>query len=178
MTEPTPASGYQQNTKRNHSAAPGSRELSFQSTYLCPVCRHGHITAMTLMDAFSCDFCRHIFTTNLVEQTVQVVDSSQPMSWRWTGRNWRVAYRDEFDLTVVIWVVGLLLVALPSTIVWLATYTFPPLPNSKWAWFPMIWVGCTFFIHFSMVIWLLAEHYQLPFYVAGKIRLRHLFDRR
>ncbi|MBD0269899.1 MAG: hypothetical protein ICV77_16605, partial [Cyanobacteria bacterium Co-bin8] len=52
-----------------------SRGLSVDSgsTYLCPVCRHGQIEAMTLMDAFACNFCRHIFEVNLEQQTVQVV---------------------------------------------------------------------------------------------------------
>ena len=151
--------------------------LSFQGTYLCPICRHGQISNLTLMDAFACNFCRHIFTANLETQSVQVVDSSQPMAWRWNGRSWQTAYQNDFNLTVVLWLVGLTLIFLPSGIVWLATYIFPPLPNSPWAWFPLLWVGCTFTLHFLMVSWLLAEHYQLPLYIATKIRLSTLLNR-
>lgn len=157
---------------------PDSRSLNFESVYVCPVCRHGQIANLVLMDAFACDFCRHIFTANLADQTVQVVDSSQPMSWRWSGRGWQVAHRDELDLTLVIWLVSAALVVLPSSLVWLSAHTFPPLPDSAWAWFPTVWVGCTFLIHFLMVSWLIVEHYQLPLYVATKIRLRQLFGRR
>ena len=32
------------------------RDLNYQDTYICPVCRHGQIAALTLMDAFACDF--------------------------------------------------------------------------------------------------------------------------
>lgn len=152
--------------------------LSYQGTYLCPVCRYGQISGLTLMDAFACNFCRHIFTANLQEQSVQVVDSSQPMTWRWNGRSWKVAYRDDFDLTFIIWVIGVAVVVLPSALVWLAAYTFPPLPGSPWAWFPMVWVGCTFLVHLLMVSWLLVEHYQLPLYVMLKVRLKHLLMRR
>jgi len=152
--------------------------FNYQGQYECPICRHGQISELTLMDAFACNFCRHIFTANLADQSVQVVDSSQPMSWRWNGRNWQTAYRDDVNLTLVIWLIGGVLVALPSAIVWLSAHTFPPLPGSPWAWFPMVWVACTFVVHFSLVLWLLIEHYQLPFYISMKIRLRNLLEGR
>jgi hypothetical protein len=152
--------------------------LSYQETYLCPICRHGQIAELTLMDAFACNFCRHIFTANLSEQTVQVVDSSQPMSWRWNGRNWQVAYHDDLNLTVMIWLVGGLLIVLPSAIVSLSAYTFPPLPGSAWDWFPMVWVNCTFLVHLLLVVWVMSEHYQIPWYVASKIRVRSLLGQR
>ncbi|HEY9645238.1 MAG TPA: DUF2396 family protein, partial [Chroococcidiopsis sp.] len=105
------------------------RSLSYDESYLCPICRHGQISSLVLMDAFACNFCRHIFTANLAEQTVQVVDSSQPMSWRWNGRTWRFAHQpDDLNLTVMIWLIGAVLVMLPSALVWLSAYTFPPLP--------------------------------------------------
>lgn len=153
--------------------------LSFQGSYLCPVCRHGQITGLTLMDAFACNFCRHIFTANLTEQSVQVVDSSQPMAWRWNGRRWRVAYRgDDLHFTPILWLMGFALVSLPPAIVGLSVYMFPPLPNSRLAWLPTVWVSCTFLLHFLMVAWLVVEYYQFPFYVSGKIRLRALFNQR
>ncbi len=155
------------------------RPLSYDEPYLCPVCRHGQISSLVLMDAFACNFCRHIFTANLTEQTVQVVDSSQPMSWRWNGRNWRLAYQlNDSNLTVLIWLIGAVLVILPSALVWLSAYTFPPLPGSPWAWFPMVWVGCTLLTHLLMVLWLLAEYYQFSPYISSKVRLQLLLNRR
>lgn len=153
-------------------------ELNYQGTYLCPVCRHGQISTLTLMDAFACNFCRHIFTANLQAQTIQVVDSSQPMSWRWNGRAWRSTYQDDPNLTLVIWFVGAVLIVLPSSIVWLMAYLFPPLPGSTWAWFPNVWLGCTIGVHLLMVSWLLAEHYQLPLYISSRIRIRTWLGRR
>ncbi len=152
--------------------------LNFQDSYLCPVCRHGQISALTLMDAFACSFCRHIFTANLQNQTVQVVDSAQPLSWRWNGRSWQSTHRDDPSLTAVVWFASIVLVLLPAAIVWLMAYIFPPLPNSAWAWFPNVWLGCTFGIHLLMVSWLLAEHYQLSIYVASRVRLRSWLNRR
>jgi rubredoxin len=154
------------------------QSLSYHDTFLCPICRHGQIAGITLMDAFACNFCRHIFTANLTHQSVQVVDSSQPMTWRWNGRGWQSAYRDDPSLTMIVGIVAIVLTTLPASIVWLCSYVFPPLPGSIWAWFPSVWVGCTFGIHVLMVGWIAAEHYQFPLYVANRIRLRQLLGRR
>ncbi len=154
------------------------RSLNYQENYICPVCRHGQITALTLMDAFACDFCRHIFTANLSEQSIHVEDSSQPMTWRWNGHNWKAANQLDTDLTIVIWLVGVALVFLPPALIWLPSHTFPPLQGSAWAWFPSVWIGLTFGAHLTFVAWLLAEHYQVPFYITYKVRLREALGRR
>lgn len=154
------------------------RTLSYQESYLCPVCRHGQISAIALMDAFSCNFCRHIFTADLPNQSVRVEDSSQPMSWRWNGHSWQTLYQLDVDLTAVVWLVGLVLVLLPPTLIWLSSHTFPPLHGSAWYWFPSVWIGLTFVLHLGFVSWLLAEHYQFPLYVACKVRLQMLLGRR
>jgi len=148
------------------------QSLSIHGSYLCPICRHGQIAELTLMDAFSCNFCRHIFTINLQNQTVQVVDSAQPLSWRWNGRSWQSTHRDDPSLTAVVWFAGLVLVLLPGSIVGLMAYLFPPLPGSLWSWFPVLWLACTFGVHLLMVGWLIAEHYQIPIYVASRVRMR------
>lgn len=155
-----------------------SYSLTLQDSYLCPVCRHGQISALTLMDAFACSFCRHIFTANLQNQTVQVVDSAQPLSWRWNGRSWQSTHRDDPSLTAIVWFASIVLVLLPAGIVWLMSYLFPPLPNSLWSWFPSVWLGFTLGIHLLMVSWLLAEHYQFSLYVASRVRLRGWLNRR
>ncbi|GAB4464023.1 MAG: hypothetical protein OHK0037_17540 [Elainellaceae cyanobacterium] len=164
----SPASSQQANSR--------SRLLDFGDRYTCPVCRHGEITGLTLMDAFACNFCRHIFTANLADQSVQVADSVQPMVWRWTGWNWQSAYQTDPNLTTFVWLISVLLVLLPTSIVWLSSYTFPPLPGSPWSWFPAVWVSITFSAHLLMVAWLLAEHYQFPPYISSKVRLRHFLN--
>jgi hypothetical protein len=164
---------------RKSRVDPGElRSLNYQEAYTCPVCRHGSITALTLMDAFACDFCRHIFTADLGNQAVRVEDSSQPMTWRWNGRTWKSAYQVDADLSLIIWLIGSVLVILPPGLIWLSSHTFPPLEGSGWLWFPTVWVSLTFFLHFFFVGWLLVEYYQLPLYVACKIRLQTLLGRR
>lgn len=161
-----------QPSHRHNSPVASKTNLSFQESYACPVCRHGQIEALTLMDAFACNFCRHIFTANLQEQLIRVEDSSQPFAWRWTGRVWQPAQQGDFNLTLVIWLVGVALVTLPPGLIWLSYHTFPPLPGSPWYWVPIAWTGLAFLTHFVLVLWLLVEHYQLPSYVALRIQLQ------
>lgn len=188
MTQPTPDWNLPSNSASDKSLAGGGRlssrrspepqALMYEDSYICPICRHGQISALTLMDAFACNFCRHIFTANLQNQTVQVVDSSQPLSWRWDGRGWQSTHRDDPGLTAVIWFVSLVLVLIPAAIVGLMSYLFPPLSGSVWSWFPSVWLGCTLGVHLLMVSWLLAEHYQIPIYVANRVRIRDWLGRR
>lgn len=158
--------------------SPEWRPLAYQDTYGCPVCRHGQISAIALMDAFACSFCRHIFTANLAEQSLRVEDSPQPMGWRWNGTRWKPLRHSDVDIAALLWSIGTALVVLPPTLVWLSSHTFPPLPGSAWAQFPLIWVGLTFGLHFTFVAWLLAEHYQVPLYVTTKVRLGMALGRR
>lgn len=146
--------------------------LTHQGSYLCPACRHGQIQQMVLMDTFACNFCRHIFTANLAEQTLHIADSSQPMAWKWSGRRWQSIYPQGATLSPIVWMIGLIVVIVPSCLVWLSSYIFPPLPGSPWSWFPILWAGMTLAFHLMMVGWLVAEYYQLPLYVSSKIKLR------
>jgi hypothetical protein len=153
------------------AAAPQSRNLNYQDVYTCPVCRHGQIAALTLMDAFACNFCHHIFTANLQTQMVQVADSSQPMAWRWTGKSWLAANRNDGELAWVVWSAAIFLTILPAGIVGLFSYMFPSLDQDAWR-FPLVWTGLTFLVHLVMVTWLVVEYHQYPPYVMLKVRLR------
>lgn len=153
------------------------RDFNSGDRYACPICRCGQIENLPLMDAFACNFCRHIFTPNLEAQTIRVEDSSQPMVWRWNGRSWQVARLIDHSISTLIWAIGTVLVILPSSLVGLSAYFFPPLEGSAWASFPLIWLGLTMTSHFLMVSWLLLEHYQVPLYVSGKIRLQDWLSR-
>lgn len=151
--------------------------LSGADTYDCPVCRHGQMQPMALMDAYACSFCRHIFDVNLDQQTVHVADSLQPMGWRWQGWRWQPLYQSRGDITLILWLVGLALVIFPTGIVALGGYVFPPLDSRDGINWSLVWALGTLAAHGTMVSWLVAEHYQFPFYVMTKIRLQRLIDR-
>jgi hypothetical protein len=162
---------------KSNAGKSAERRLSYDDRYDCPICRHGEIAPITLMDAYACNFCRHIFTANLMEQVLRVEDSATPMAWRWNGRAWRnVRWADgNRDLTTLVWVFCLGLMVLPPTIVWLPMQIFPPLEGSEGAWFPLFWLVMTIVAHGVMGVWLLAEHYQWGFYVISRERLGRLF---
>lgn len=152
------------------------RGLDGVDSYECPVCRHGQIQPMALMDIYACSFCRHIFDVNLDQQTVHVVDSVQPMGWRWQGWRWQPLHQSRSDITLTLWLVGLALVIFPAGIVALGGYVFPPLEESAGINWSMAWAVGTLFAHGTMVGWLVAEHYQFPLYVMVKIRLHRLLE--
>ncbi|MFW6264103.1 MAG: hypothetical protein ACOC3E_01095 [Cyanobacteriota bacterium] len=136
--------------------------LHSNGQYACPVCRRGQISALSLMDAFGCNFCRHIFAANWEKQSVQMVDSELPLTWQWNGQTWRGLHREGVEFGWGYWLAGIALVIFPTTIVGLGAYLFPPLPGTPLAWFPLLWTGLTFCAHLMCLLWLVAEYYQFP----------------
>lgn len=139
-----------------------STHLNFHGIYTCPVCRHGEISAIPLMEAFACNFCRHIFTANVEQQTIKMADSQLPLTWRWNGRTWTGGHREDNELTWGYWIVGGAFVLLPTCIVGLGAYLFPPLPDSTLSWLPIFWTVLTFVCHLACLGWLVLEYYQFP----------------
>uniref|UniRef100_B8HU34 Uncharacterized protein n=1 Tax=Cyanothece sp. (strain PCC 7425 / ATCC 29141) TaxID=395961 RepID=B8HU34_CYAP4 len=150
--------------------------LDYQGVYPCPVCRHGQISGLLMVDAFACNFCRHIFTANLADQSLHLEDSHQPFRWQWTGYRWRLLRSQEIEVTLTLWLIAIALILLPPGLIWLTYHTFPPLPTSHRSWFPLFWLGLVFITHSGLVFWLLLEHYQFPAYVAWQIRWQRWFN--
>lgn len=144
--------------------------LSADGQYLCPICRQGQITQLTLMEAFACSFCRHIFEMDYRQQSVRVVDSTQQTLWRWVGDRW-VSLGQQAG-AAVIWIIAVILGLLPPSIVGMAVYMFPPLPGSRWAWLPVSWSLVALLLHGLLATWIVVEYYQPPLYAANKVRVR------
>lgn len=136
--------------------------LDAREDYPCPLCRRGRLSPLTLMEAIGCDRCGCIFETNPLKQSIRAIDRSPPLTWRWTGRHWRAARRDDIELGWEIWLGGAVFTFVPTAIVAIAAYIFPPLPGSPFSAFPIVWAGLTFFSHATCVAWLILEYYQIP----------------
>ncbi|NEQ48876.1 MAG: hypothetical protein F6K11_01920 [Leptolyngbya sp. SIO3F4] len=147
------------------------RTLSYDDTYTCPVCGHGELSTLTLTDAFACSFCRHIFTANLEAQSLQMVDGVQPMVWFWTGERWRSNRRPDGHVTAAVWSFALAIACLPALLVVVSNYMFPPLDSDGLNQFSLVWTVATLLAHAGIVLWLIAEHYQWPWYMRAKIKL-------
>lgn len=152
------------------------RPLEPSGSYLCPACRNGRLEAMVLMDTFACDFCRHIFEANLEQQTLHIIDSTQPLGWRWLGQRWQPLHQQD-SFTLMLSIVGAVLLVLPAGLIAGSAYIFPPLEESRGASVPLIWAAATLAAHGLIVLWLFAERYQLPPYVATKVWLRRWRER-
>lgn len=149
-----------------------SRPLSLSDSFPCPVCRQGQIEAIALTEAFACEFCRHIMSVDLPAQQVQVVDSSQPLTWSWNGQKWRLARGENAaELSAMVVIAAIVLTLVPAGIVWLSGTIFPPLTSSAQPSFSTIWSWITLAAHLAFVLWLIGEYYQIPVYVAAKIRV-------
>lgn len=146
-----------------------------QGIYPCPVCRHGEITAMPLMDAFACNFCQHIFTTNFDKQVLKMVDSQLPLSWYWNGKNWKGIQREGAEFGWGYVVAGTIFVFFPTSIIALGAYLFPPLPNSPLSWLPLAWIVLTFLSHLFCLVWLVIEYYQFPIFLYVRAIKRRFF---
>jgi len=154
------------------------RPLNLNDSYPCPVCRHGKIQSLVLTDAFACEFCRHILSADLPQQQVQVVDGPQAITWIWNGERWRVVGRSDGEVSAFVLSTATVLIVLPAALVWLAGVIFPPLSPSTQMAFPTFWAIVTFAAHLVLVLWLVGEYYQIPFYVAIKVQLlRRRFTR-
>ncbi len=164
---------YQAASQNAQSARMPMRRLSLEENYRCPACGSGELGAIALMDIFACDFCRHVFTTNLQTQSLHLADSLQPMAWQWDGWRWRTAQQGD-TAAVLIWSFAGVLTIIPVGLIALSNYIFPPLEGSS---FPLTWTALTLMSHGIMSAWLLAEYHRWPWYVGGRIRLQRWRDR-
>lgn len=156
-------------------SAPSPGEvLDYSKVYTCPVCAHGQITGLTLMEAFACNFCHHIFTANLQQQILYTADSSQPLAWRRVGQRWRSLHQANSDVTILLWSLGTIVALFPPLLVGLAAYVFPP-ADAQFASFPVAWTALTFCLHFIPMMWLLVEYHQFPPYIRAKVWLGRLW---
>lgn len=136
--------------------------LTYDRVYPCPVCRYGEISQLALMDAFGCHFCQHIFTADLQQDCITMVDGSQPLTWYWNGRRWQGISQAEIELGWGLWVGAGFLVVLPPILIWLSGHIFPPLPGSRLSWFADFWTVAAFVGHLTFAIWLWIKAYQFP----------------
>lgn len=156
--------------------AQSGKFLSYSDVYTCPVCRHGEISNILLMDAFACNFCNHIFCADLQQQVIQMADSQLALKWRWNGRSWQGVRTDGVEFTWSYWIAGMIFILLPTAIVGLSVYLFPPLSGSRLSWLPVFWIGLTFLCHLCCLIWLVIEYYQFPVFRYFRAVTQRLFN--
>ena len=133
-----------------------------QGVYPCPVCRVGKISHMPLMEAMSCDFCQQIFTVNVEQQQIKMPSRQPPLIWYWNGLNWTEAQIEGVELGWGYVIAAVVFVLLPTILIGIVAYNFPPSPETPLSWLPYVWTALTFLLHLAIIIWLLIEVYQIP----------------
>jgi hypothetical protein len=145
-----------------------TKPFDTHGVYPCPVCRVGKISHISLMEAMGCDFCHEIFTVNLEQQQIKMPSRQPPLIWRWNGFNWTEAQLEGVELGWGYGLAAITFVLLPTTLIGLVAYYFPPSVNDIVSWLPYIWTILTFLSHLSIIIWIFIEVYQIP--VAAYLR--------
>lgn len=136
--------------------------FSYQEAYPCPICHLGQIQALPLMDAMACNFCNHIFTADLEKQQLKMPSRQPPLIWRWNGMKWTEAHLEGVEISWGYWLAAVALVLLPTALIGLTAYAFPPTAGTPLSWLPIVWTGLTFLSHLGIIGWLVIEFYQFP----------------
>jgi hypothetical protein len=152
----------------NASPSHLSDRLNLSDRYRCPLCHHGTLATITLMDVFACDFCRHMFTANLENQVLRIEDSLPNLAWRWNGQRWLSIGQGSSDLSGIMWSFCLGIMIFPALLVGLPLLIFEPLPGSAASWFPIVWFLATLLLHSGLGGWLLMEYHQFGPYITAK----------
>lgn len=139
-----------------------NKQLNYHSVYSCPICRCGEISTLPLMEAFACNFCHHIFSADMQQNSVKVVDTQLSVTWRWDGQNWKRFNHNQVNWRWWYLAGGIAFVLIPPLLLAAAVYCFPPLPGSPLSWFPLAWTFLAFLSHLGCLLWLVLEYYQLP----------------
>jgi hypothetical protein len=139
-----------------------STSFNYYGAYPCPVCRVGKITHMPMMEAMACDFCHQIFTVNIEQQQLKMPSRQPPLVWRWNGFNWTEAHLEGVEFGWGYVFAAFAFIVFPTGLIAIVAYNFPPTLEAPITWIPYIWTGLTFFSHFTIILWLFIEIYQIP----------------
>ncbi len=145
-----------------------------EGEYPCPVCRHGRVREMPMMETFACGFCQHIFTTNFDKQLLKMADSQLPLTWYWNGKTWKGIHREGAEIGWVYLLFAFGFVCIPTSIIASGMYLFPPTEDSLLSWLPLTWTILTFCAHLLCVVWLIIEYYQFPVFLYFRALRRKL----
>lgn len=152
------------------------RLLRYEDSYPCPFCRQGQISCLFMMEAFSCDLCDRIFSSDLPNQTLKLETGSGPRAkqWHWWGDRWQSERQGQTTegLSAGLQALSLTIIALPTALIGLSSYMFPPLPTQQAISFPVLWTGLTFTAHLIIVLWFWLEYYQISLWAILRIRLQ------
>jgi hypothetical protein len=132
---------------------------------------------MPFMETWGCSFCGQLFLGDLIQRSLKTVDPSFPQTWYWDGYQWQRSLEPALEPRWLWQALSVLLIVLPTSLVGVSAYLFPPEPDSFLHELPIIWTGLTAIAHLVIVLYLITEYYQVPF-VAYRQALQRIWTRR
>ena len=96
--------------------SPKCQKIDSEQIYPCPCSRRrGKLQPITLTDAFGCDRCSALFTTEDDGFTLVQLGGVDPyrQMWHWMGNRWQASYRGsaKYETAILPWHVSVILVA-------------------------------------------------------------------
>lgn len=142
---------------------------------ICPICGCGRLAPMTLMDAYSCTLCLHMFSWTDHEKCLEVLDASMPKSWSWNGHQWqrkKVVFQSMTAAKAMF--IGFT-ICLPVVMIVVAGYVFWHLPNSPFTHLIMLWAAMSLIVHGGLVAWTLFASDYLSSHAIVSVQIREFF---
>ena len=109
--------------------------------------------------------------TNQILSTIcsySLSENSQPDGKKWKADHPQV----EWNWAIQLLAVGFIL--LPTTLIGLSAYFFPPIPGTPLCWLPIFWTGLTFLSHLAIIVNIVIDYYQFPVKLYLKALARNL----
>ncbi|MGB7413308.1 MAG: hypothetical protein WA902_03785 [Thermosynechococcaceae cyanobacterium] len=150
------------------------RSLQDDDSYPCPFCRQGQVQCLCLMEVFSCGLCDRIFSVNLPQQSLTLETGTGPRSlrWYWSGYGWQSERQRTSGPMLILQLLSIAFALLPTLLIGISAYLFPPLPSQDTVSFPLVWAILTGVLHLALLLWFWLAYYQIPIGVILRIRLR------
>ncbi|MGF1486845.1 MAG: hypothetical protein ACFBSE_07005 [Prochloraceae cyanobacterium] len=123
------------------------KKIDLNTSYPCPCCKKGSISAIALTEAFGCDRCQQIFVIEANERIIKQLANSYAIegSWQWTGKQWKSTNQTNWKQTYLS--VAICTIFIPA-MVFLILGTNIPTNAAK------ILLLALFLAAFSIVVWL------------------------
>jgi hypothetical protein len=85
-----------------------------------------------------------------------------PLVWHWNGFKWTQAQLLGVELGWGYGLAAIAFVILPTTLIGITVYCFPPAADDFFTWIPLIWTVLTFLSHLAIIVWIVIEVYRVP----------------
>ena len=103
-----------------------------------------------------------------------IFTSTKGKKFQWNGKVWKGIHREGAEVGWAYVIFAIAFVLLPTAVISIGVYLFPPISGSFLSWLPLAWTILTFAAHLFCVVWLIIEYYQFPIFLYIRALKRKL----